>query len=105
MIKNNLKKIAKETIGSHEFAELEKFAVSELAAKIPNAKLAEVLLSTESLRLNFYLLLTDDNKNNSEQIKELFESFLRSEDFDNIAITLTELLAEKYAKILQLKNF
>lgn len=103
--KEQLEKIAKETIGSHEFAELEKFAVSELAAKIPNAKLAEVLLSTESLRLNFYLLLTDDNKNNSEQIKELFESFLRSEDFDNIAITLTELLAEKYAKNPTVKEF
>lgn len=103
--KEQLEKIAKETIGSTEFAELEKFAVSELATKIPNAKLAEVLLSTESLRLNFYLLLTDEDTNNNEQIKQLFEDFLHSEDFDKIAITLTELLADKYAKNPTVKEF
>lgn len=95
--KDQLEKIARETLGSSEFADLEGFITREIANKIPNDQLAQVLLQTESLRLNFFLILSDEDKDNKKQIKELFESFLRSEEFDSIAITLVTLLADKYA--------
>ena len=95
--KDQLEKIARETLASTEFADLEGFITREIADRIPNDKLAQVLLQTESLRLNFFLILGDEDKDNAKQIKDLFESFLHSEEFDTVAITLTSLLAEKYA--------
>lgn len=103
--KAQLEKIAKETLGSPEFADLEGFITREIADKIPNEKLAQILLSTEQLRLNFFTILSDDDKDNGKQIKALFESFLHSEEFDTVAITLAELLAEKYAKNEAVRQF
>lgn len=103
--KDQLEKIAKETLGSVEFAELEGFITQELVEKIPNEKLGQILLSTEQLRLNFFRIVSDEDKDNGKQIKELFESFLHSEEFDSIAIQLTELLAEKYAKNQDVRLF
>lgn len=103
--KEQLERIARETLASPEFIALEGFITTELAAKIPNEKLAQVLISTEKLRLNFLSVISDDDTDNAKQLKELFDSYLHSEDFDTVAITLTELLAEKYAKNAVVREF
>lgn len=96
--KDQIEKIARETLVSPEFQNLERQLTLEVVSKIPNVKLGNVLLGTENLRLQFFAVLGDDNKDNGVQIKELFESFLKSEEFDTMAITFAELLADKYAK-------
>jgi hypothetical protein len=103
--KEQIEKIARETLVSPEFQDLQRQLTIELAAKIPNQKLATVLVSTENLRMQFFAVLGDDDSANAAQIKELFESYLKSEDFDVMAITFAELLAEKYAKNEMAREF
>lgn len=96
--KEQVERIAKETLLSPEFQELEKQLTLNLIEKIPNPKLGKVILDTDALRLQLFATLGDNDPNNAEQLKATFEAFLKSEEFDSMAITFAELLAEKYAK-------
>lgn len=96
--KAQIEKIAKETLISPLFQQMETSIAGELAAKIPNEKLREVLMTTDKLRLQFLGTLGDNDPNNQEQIKQLFDDFLKSEEFDTIVLTLTKLLTDKYSK-------
>lgn len=96
--KAQIEQIAKQTLLSPEFQELERSVVVELVSKIENQKLANMLLQTNDLRLQLFAVLGDDNKQNSEQLKAVLETFVKTEEFDSIVIGLAELLADKYAK-------
>lgn len=96
--KAQIEQITRETLLSKEFQELETEFTKELASKIPNQAIADVLLTTNKLRLDFFAALGDNNDANQEQINVLFADFVKSEDFDTIAISMTTLLADKYAK-------
>ena len=76
--KEQIEKIARETLVSPEFRDLQK---------------------------QLFAVLGDDNTANAEQIKGLFESYLKSEEFDTLAIGFAELLAEKYAKNEMAREF
>jgi len=103
--KDQIELIAKQTLMSEEFQALEKHITNEIASQIPNEKLANVLLQTDDLRLKFFALLGDENTDNKEQIKVMFEEFVKSEEFDTVVINLTEVLVDKYAKNEAAKQF
>lgn len=103
--REQLELIAKQTLMSPEFQELEKHLTLELVSKIPNEKLGQVLLQTDTLRLNFFSIIGDENNDNKEQVKEMFEQFVKSEEFDSMVINLTEVLADKYSKNEAAKQF
>lgn len=103
--KEQIEKIARETLVSPEFRDLQKQLTAEIVSKIPNPKVAALLIATENLREQFFAVLGDDNNANADQIKDLFESYLKSEEFDTLAIGFAELLAEKYAKNEMAREF
>ncbi len=103
--KDQIELIAKQTLMSEEFQALEKHITLEIVKQIPNEKLGNLLLQTDDLRLRFFALLGDENPENKEQIKDMFEQFIKSEEFDTVVINLTELLVEKYAKNEAAKQF
>lgn len=103
--KAQIEKIARETLLSPEFQDLERQVTLDLASKIDDVRLANFLVQSDNLRLNFFSILGDDNPNNKEQIKDLFESFVKTEEFDTIVIGLADLLADKYAKNPATKEF
>ena len=96
--KAQIERIARQTLLSSEFKNLERNLTLQLVEKMDNPKLGKVILDTDALRMQMLSALGDDDLNNAEQLKKVLESFLKSEDFDSIAITFAELLAEKYAK-------
>lgn len=103
--KAQIEVIVRQTLLSPEFVELEKQVTTDLVAKIENEKLATLLSETDDLRLKLFAALGDDDTQNGEQIKLLLEDFLKSEQFDTVAISMAELLAEKYAKNPLAKEF
>lgn len=96
--KTQIEQITRETLLSKEFQDLETVFTQELASKIPNPAIANVLITTNQLRLDFFAALGDGNPENQAQINQLFANFVKSEEFDTIAINMTTLLADKYAK-------
>lgn len=96
--KEQIELIARQTLLSSEFQDLEKQVTADIAAKIEDARIASFLLETDKLRLQLFSVIGDNDPKNGEQIKELFESFIKTEEFDTIVINLTELLVEKYSK-------
>lgn len=103
--KAQIEQIAKSTLLSPEFQELERQITADIAAKIKNEKLAQMLIQSDALRLRLFAVLGDNETNNADQIKKLFEDYLKSEEFDSMAISIAELLAEKYAKSDVMKQF
>lgn len=103
--KAQIEKIARETLLSREFQDLEKALTARLVEKISNPKIGKVILDTDALRLQMLAAFGDDNMNNGEQLKAVLEGFVKSEDFDSMAITFAELLADKYAKNETMKLF
>lgn len=103
--KAQIEKIARETLVSPEFQDLERQITADLAAKIQNPQLAAMLTQSDNLRLQLFAVLGDNVVQNGEQVKIVFEDFLKSEEFDTIAIGLAQLLADKYAKNETMKQF
>ena len=103
--KDQIEKIARETLMSPEFQQLEKQITLDIASKIEDARIANFLIQSDALRLNLFTVLGDDDPNNKEQVKDLFASFVKTEEFDNIVIGLADLLADKYAKNPATKEF
>ena len=103
--KDQIEKIARETLMSLEFQQLEKQITLDIASKIEDVRIANFLIQSDALRLNLFAVLGDDDPNNKEQIKDLFASFVKTEEFDNIVIGLADLLADKYAKNPATKEF
>lgn len=103
--KDQIEKIARETLMSPEFQQFEKQITLDIASKIDDARIANLLIQSDALRLNLFNVLGDDDPNNKEQIKDLFASFVKTEEFDNIVIGLADLLADKYAKNPATKEF
>jgi len=103
--KEQLEQIAKETLISTEFVDLNALLTKQLADSIENQHLVKMILFTETLRLKLLALLVDEDKNNKAQVKQLLEEFVKSEDFDSIAISLAELVTDKYAKDPLVKQY
>lgn len=103
--KEQVERIAKQTLLSEEFQNLEKAVTLEIASKIDNPILANMLIQSDDLRLKIFATLGDDVNSNKDQIKDVFEAFVKTEEFDTIVIGLTELLANKYAKNEATKEF
>jgi hypothetical protein len=103
--KVQIERIARETLLSPEFQDLEKEVTAELAAKIPNEHLANLLIQSDALRLQLFAAIGDDNTDNGEQLKAIFEGFIKTEEFDSIVIGLAQLLADKYSKNEVAKQF
>jgi len=103
--KAQIEKIAKETLVSAEFSQLHSALTNELASKVKNEQLVKLLVLTESLRMHVLAVLVDDNKDNSAQLKAALEDFMRSEEFDALAISFAELLTDKYAKDPVIKRY
>ncbi len=103
--KDQIEKIARETLMSLEFQQLEKQITLDIASKIEDVRIANFLIQSDALRLNLFAVLGDDDPNNKEQVKDLFASFVKTEEFDNIVIGLADLLADKYAKNSATKEF
>lgn len=103
--KAQVEAIAKQTLMSPEFQAVEKELTVMLANKISNKAFADLLIHTDELRLKLFASLGDDVIQDGEQVKEIVESFVKTEEFDTIVISFAELLADKYAKNDTMKQF
>ena len=103
--KEQIEVITRETLLSPEFQDLETTLTQDLADKITNKAFANLLIGTDKLRLQFFGVLGDGNTDNSAQINELFNGYVKTEEFDSLAIEMATLLADKYAKNELVKQF
>lgn len=100
-----LEQIAKETLLTKEFQELQLMLFTKLVEKANNEAITKLILGTEQLRSELFIALGDDVKPDSLQLENALKSFVKSENFDELAIMFSKLLVEKYSKNEVVNNF
>jgi hypothetical protein len=100
-----LEQIAKETLLTKEFQELQLMLFTKLVEKANNEAIAKLIIGTEQLRSELFIALGDDVKPDSLQLETALKSFVKSENFDELAIMFSKLLVEKYSKNEIVNNF
>ena len=90
-----LEQIAKETLLTKEFQELQLMLFTKLVEKANNEAITKLILGTEQLRSELFIALGDDVKPDSLQLENALKSFVKSENFDELAIMFSKLLVEK----------
>jgi hypothetical protein len=100
-----LEQIAKETLLTPEFQSLQADLFKRAAEKINQPIVTQLFAGTETLRSQLFIAIGDDVTPDADQVKTLLADFVKTEQFDELVIALTTLLAEKYAKNEIIKNF
>lgn len=100
-----LEQIAKETLLTKEFQELQLMLFTKLVEKANNEAITKLILGTEQLRSELFIALGDNVKPDSLQLEDALKSFVKSENFDELAIMFSKLLVEKYSKNEVVNNF